>query len=214
MPKEVFELTHGDQPPVDQEFSRPLGKRGDAPTIWEQLQFHVSSLLLGKHRRLPFLMDDQEAWDLFFAATVPNPLAICADMDFSSLLKDVRPWEQTKKPREAYSEADLVEMFGGLVSPRTIRDRLKSSIGFKLGRHWFLAKTKLALFMDGTCSNFQGGTAPSSSTRGAPTLGSRLTEALTLVTKRKPKSSLPRSKKTSSTGKVVALPVRPLPKRR
>ena len=129
------------------------------------------------------MITDEEI-DLIFKVIAPNPLAICAEIDFSIPLKDVRPWEQTKKPREAYSEADLVEMFGGLVSPRTIRDRLKGGIGFKLGRHWFLAKTKLALFMDGTCSNFQGGTAPSSSTRGAPTLGSRLTEALALATKR------------------------------
>ena len=193
-------MTHGDQPPSIKNSAAAGQVRGRADYMGATpipRQFVAAR----KTPEVTFLMDDQEAWDLFFVATVPNPLAICADMDFSSLLKDVRPWEQTKKPREAYSEADLAEMFGGLVSPRTIRDRLKGGIGFKLGRHWFLAKTKLALFMDGTCSNFQGGTAPSSSTRGAPTLGSRLTEALALATEKKRKSSLPNPKANLQPGK-------------
>jgi len=71
---------------------------------------------------------------------------------------------------EILSEDDLVKMFHGRLSNRTVRERLKATgAGIKLGRWWFMKRTSLPLFLEGdTCSNSQSGTARRTSTRDLP----------------------------------------------
>jgi hypothetical protein len=98
------------------------------------------------------------------------------------------------------------------VSLRTIRERARSrNLGRKLGgTRWFTEAEIIGLM---TCSSSPKDTVLNSGRRGAPTSGSRLTEAFELVTGGKPMSSLPKSKRKSliknRDEKVVALPLDP-----
>jgi hypothetical protein len=101
------------------------------------------------------------------------------------------------------------------VSVRVVQERARAKgVGRKLGRTWhFMEAEILELMESNSCSGSTSGKTRPTSTRAGGTSGSALSKVLELVSAKRPKDSSPKSKKKSSTEKVVALTPRHLPKR-